>query len=129
MAHEGTFVHYSGQEAAAYRAFQLEQDEWWEVYDTIRQAIDRPNVQQMLDDPEAITTALGQLADRHNAVVYEYPHLLHARLCRVMPHLADVFAFLFWPEHMPTPEWLDERGMPQAFGQPGRRRDCSHCRT
>ena len=32
MAHEGTFVHYTGEEALAYRAFQLEQDEWWEVY-------------------------------------------------------------------------------------------------
>jgi hypothetical protein len=129
MAHEGTFVHYSGEEALAYRAFQLEQDEWLELHDTIRRAVERPDVQQMFDDPAAISRDLSRLADRHNAVVYEYPHLLHARLCRVMPHLADIFTFLFWPEFMPTPEWVDERGMPPSFGQPGRRRDCAHCRT
>jgi hypothetical protein len=129
MSHEGQFVSYTGEEALAHRAFQLEADEWWETYDAIRKAIERPDVQQMLDDPAAIRTALEQLEARHNAVVYEYPQLLHARLCRVMPHLADVFAFLFWPEFCPTPEWLDEHGLPQAFGQPGRRRDCAHCRT
>jgi hypothetical protein len=67
MAKEGTFIHYTGEEALAYRAFQLEQDEWWETYDAIRKAIERPDVLQMLDDPEAIKGALVQLEARHNS--------------------------------------------------------------
>ena len=118
MAKEGQSVNYTGEEAIAYQAFRLEQDEWFEGYRAVRDRIEQPDIWQMIDDPDDFKELLSRLESRHNTVVYEYPHVLHARLCRVMPHLADIFTFLFWPEFFPTPEWVDDCGRPPLWGMP-----------
>ena len=43
---------------------------------------------------------------------------VHARLCRIMPHLADVFAFACWPEMYGIPEWLSVGGVPKPAVEP-----------
>ncbi len=118
MAKEGQYVNYTGEEALAQRAFDLEYDDWWEFYHIVCAVLERPDVRQMIDDYDTVEAALKTLRERTNALIYEYPHLLHARLCRVFPHLADIFTFLIWPEFMPTPSWVDERGMPLVWAQP-----------
>ena len=39
--------------------------------------------------------------------------LLHARLCRVFPHLADAITYLVHTDEMPTPATLDAAGRPR----------------
>jgi hypothetical protein len=64
------------------------------VYRTIRDALNRADVRQMFDDPVPVMEALRRLESRMNATVNENGNLLHARLVRVMPHLADIFTYL-----------------------------------
>lgn len=111
MAREAQFINYTGEEALAHRAYDLERDGWYRAF---------RRVEELLSDRDGARDALSDLEVRHMAVVHEYPHLLHARLCRVMPHHADIFTFLFWPEFMPTPEWVDQRGLPEPWAVPGR---------
>ena len=46
-------------------------------------------------------------------VVVAEVQLLHRRLVRVFPHLADVLAFLLYTDEMPIPAGLDKAGRPK----------------
>jgi hypothetical protein len=43
---------------------------------------------------------------------------LHARLCRLLPHLTDLLALACFPADMPTPELLGPGGAPEPVMEP-----------
>lgn len=43
----------------------------------------------------------------------ELLHVIHTRLVRCLPHLADVIALCVWPEYMPLPDWVAVGGEPR----------------
>ena len=43
----------------------------------------------------------------------ELLHVIHTRLVRCLPHLADVIALCIWPEYMPLPDWVAVGGEPR----------------
>ena len=43
---------------------------------------------------------------------------VHARLCRILPHLADVITLACWPETIDMPDGLDAHGRPKRATAP-----------
>lgn len=113
MAHEGTWTAYTAAEAEA-------MEQLAEAYHRLTccfQALEAAGADHKLlvkfDD------AAGHLHDVERNVI-------HARLTRVLPHLADVIANACFPEFGTSPEWLPATALPHPVVFPMakyRRRD------
>ena len=72
------------------------------------------------DAVEAITD--HELASKLDIITGEVElaiaYLIHARLCRMLPHLTDVIALGCFPWGMETPENLGPGGMPEPAMEP-----------
>ena len=114
MAREGMHICYTGEEAMTARLLELEKDGFYEAWNVLRD--------KYVTDPEtaAETGALFRQLDQHmNGVIVEQCHVIHARLTRVLPHLADVITLLCFPEWMPTPKFLPDDGRAETWVYPG----------
>lgn len=98
MSQEGHWVAYTAYEADAMERLELN----WSMLSAcgrdLRDAGAPADLVRHMDD------AAGDVLDAERGAI-------HARLVRVLPHLADVIANACWPEHGTTPEWLTEEGM------------------
>ena len=74
------------------------------------------------DDPE-VGEHLRTLDAALGGVTMESTHVIHARLCRVLPHLADVLTLLCFPEFIGFPNWVEQRGTPLPWINSGGRRN------
>lgn len=106
MSNEGITTAFSGEEALALHMHQLELDKF---YGLLAAAEDR-----VKDDAEA-SEHLRLLNGMACAVSNEWANVIHARLVRVFPHLADVLTYLVYSEAMPFPDWINQRGQPLAW--------------
>ncbi len=112
MPRDGQYICFTGEEAAAVHQWDLERGEFFTTWEALHQLVK--------DSPEAVTH-LTRLEVLLNAVTVEACHVIHARLCRLIPHLADVAALACFPEFMPTPEFLEQRGTPLPWVLAGKR--------
>ena len=110
MSKDGRWTIYTGEEAAALKLWQLEREEWHEAHDRLAERLKcEPEMMEHLDTLET----------RLNGAHVEFAHVIHARLVRVLPHLADVITYLLFTEWMPMPEFItDERGLPDTLTYP-----------
>jgi len=86
-------------------------------------------IQEADREMAALDTALGALAALapDPAAAWEHQHAadmaiagwhvasvatIHARLCRLAPHLSDLIALGCWPETFSPPPWTDAGGAP-----------------
>ncbi len=113
MPRDGQFIALTGEEAAAIHMWDLERDEFHVALEWVR---------GNLEETAESAARLNFLEVRFNAAAVEMSHVIHARLCRMMPHLADVIALACFPEFMPTPEFLEQRGTPLPWVLAGTRR-------
>lgn len=114
MSREGQTLVYSGEEALAVRMWQQERDEFYASWTALSD--------RFRDDPE-VCAHLQKMDVALGDVTTEYTHVLHARLVRVLPHLADVLTYLLWPEFIPFPDWVEQRGTPLPWLNSGQKRN------
>ena len=113
MAREGQTIAYTAEETLAVHLWQLERDEFYTAWTALSD--------RLRDDPEA-GAHLQKLDAALGSVTMEYSHVLHARLCRVLPHLADVVTLLCFPEFVGFPNWVEQRGTPLPWINGGTQR-------
>ena len=108
MSGDGVTVVYTAEEAEALQSVHEARDAFEAAISRIKHLHDgdlfhgSTQHQALLD----VELAMGD-------IVVAEQHLLHARLTRVLPHLADVLTFLIHTDAMPTPAGLDEAGRPK----------------
>ena len=86
MPREGQTISYTGEEALAVQFWQRERDSFNDAWETLSRRMGESDEEgrRLL---AALDVALGD-------VCMELMHVLHARLVRVFPHLADVIGYL-----------------------------------
>lgn len=104
MAREGSLLAYSAEEARA----MSEEYEEREAFNRALKALD-----DLVSDRAAARPTIAALELHAGAIAVITVQVLHARLVRVLPHLADVLTFLCFSEGMETPEFLDVTGRPK----------------
>ncbi len=103
MPREGQTISYSGEEALAVALWSNAKNEYYEHWTTL--------FERFKDDSE-VKDGLNAMEPMIGEIVVQWSHVLHARLCRVMPHLADVVTYLCFQEFMGIPDWVEQRGLP-----------------
>jgi hypothetical protein len=105
-------VSYDGM----YRLYTAEEERAQAAFDEARARTDA-----LLADLIARVSGSEPAADLEAAITDregELLRLVHARLTRCLPHLADVIALCLWPEFVPLPEWVAPGGLPEPATVP-----------
>ena len=102
MPRGGQMISYTGEEALAVTLSQNTKDEYYEHWVALF---------ERFKDDEEVKRRLTVMEPLIGAINVQWTHVLHARLTRVLPHLADVITYLCFPEFMPAPGWVEQRGL------------------
>ena len=107
MARDGQTIAYSAAAAAAIQAINDDRNAFHDALDRLGALLDEDLLHGATRHEAilAIELTMGQ-------VVLAERELLHARLCRVFPHLADVITYIVHSESMSTPQFLSDTGEP-----------------
>ena len=107
MAADGKRLAHTAEEARAER----ELADVWERLDTLIAQLRAHVPEQAQDLVHDLDAAAGDL---YGATL----EVTHARLCRILPQLADVLALACWPELVGLPDFLAPDGRPLPVTQP-----------
>lgn len=113
MPRDGQTISYTGEEALAVTLWQNTKDEYYEQWTAL--------FEQFKDDA-AVKDRLNAMEPMIGDIVVQWTHVLHARLTRVLPHLADIVTYLCFQEFMGMPGWVEQRGLPLPWVNAGRQR-------
>lgn len=105
MARDGSAIAYTAEEARALADYFEARDDFYEAWEKL-------NVWLSGIDRDRAWPILSALDANFGAYEIMVQSLIHARLCRILPQLADVLTLACWPDLMPTPEFLDPTGKP-----------------
>jgi len=115
MAREATILAYTAEEARA--LYELD-EAYNALYDAFHALQDRLHARYAPAERDEWWPLLSTVDVNVGAVMILTQAAIHARLCRILPHLADIAALVCYPEIMHTPDHLAETGAPHPFTHP-----------
>jgi hypothetical protein len=104
MSHDGTFPIFSAREKQAFE----DREAWWETFTALTKRVGDNN----------LATSLSNAACEMEMHVTANAH---ARLVRMLPHLADVVTLAVYPDEVPMPDRFQITGEPWPVTHPRQR--------